>query len=105
EAEFFGHFDVVPQRFVSRRRIKAIRPETLIERPELEIWFVVQQQAGKPFVILAERNLAHAEVALDGIAAFFAAFHRHLQTIQMRGFRRPMPGILYRHGDSAPSAY
>src|SRR5437879_2040925 len=69
EAELFGHFDVVAQRLVGGRGVKAIRPEALIQRSELKIGLIIKAQSRESFVIFAEGNLPQTEVAfhlIDG---------------------------------------
>ena len=72
EAARFGHDDVITQGLIRRSGIKAIRPKALVERAELKIGLVVEQDARETLFVFAERNLAHAEIAIhlvEGAAA------------------------------------
>ena len=89
EAQLLGHLDVVAQGFVRGGGIDAVRPEALIERAELEVRLVVEHEAREALVVLAQRDLAHAEVALDLVNGAVTELQANLQVIQMGRFRRP----------------
>ena len=82
-----------------------IRPEPLVQRAELEIGLVVQHQAGEAFLVLAQGDLAHAEIALDLVHAAVAQLEADHQVVEVRVLRRPEPGVLDRHRNLPPGAH
>ena len=65
EAEFLQHFNVIAQRLVGRRGVKAVGPEALIERAKHEISFVVELDAEAVLVVARHRDFAHGEIRFD----------------------------------------
>ena len=67
EAELLGDFDVVAQGFIGRRGVKAIGPEALVERADLEQRFAVEQDPLPAFRIAGQPDLPQAKVAFDPV--------------------------------------
>ena len=86
-------FDVPAQCLVGRRGVDAVRPESLVQRADLEDELAVEHRAGDALLVLAQRDLAHAKVAAHRIDDLVAGLQRHAQIIQMRRVGRPELGI------------
>ena len=93
EAELLHGFDVPAQRLLGRRGVEAVRPESLVQRAGLEDELAVEQRAGNALPVLAQRDLAHAEVAGHRINGLAAGFQGHAEVIQMRRIGGPELGI------------
>src|SRR5207247_11148707 len=91
-AQLLGKLDVVLQRLVGRRGVKPVRPEALVERAVLEDELVVEEDAGDAFVVLAEGDLAHAEVGLRNVVLVTLTLKVDSQTLQEWLVWRPKLG-------------
>ena len=67
EAELFHLCDVEDHRLVAGRSIQPVGPVTLVQKPVVEIGFVIQFKAHHARVVLAHRKLAHSEIGNDDV--------------------------------------
>ena len=65
------------ERLVGRRRVEPVGPPALIQRADWKSGLVVEHQPRDARVVLAERDLAHAEVARHGVDRLAVAHERH----------------------------
>src|SRR5207244_8747339 len=65
ETELLGDFDVIAKRFIRRRGVEPIGPETLIERADLEDELAVEEHPRDALIVFADLDFSHAEVTLN----------------------------------------
>jgi len=92
-AQLARDLDVVAQRLVGGRGVDAVGPEPLVQRPELEQRPVVEHQARHPGLVLAQGDLAHAEVSGDLVDRPVALRKRDLEVVEEGRIRGPEPGV------------
>ncbi len=78
ETETLEHLQIVHHRFAIRRKIQAIRPESLIQSAYQEGKFTIEQRSFDA-IDVANRNTAECGVAADGIAV-----HGNSNVVQVR---------------------
>ena len=76
KSQFFHCYNVADHSVIRRRRIKPIRPITLIQHACMEIGLSIQKQAPHTGFILLYAELTHAKIALYAVFA-----HVHLAII------------------------
>jgi hypothetical protein len=101
ETEFLHGFDVGAEGFVGRCGVEAVGPPALVERTELEVRTIVQQDAGAAVFVLAERDLAHGEVAIDLVDRRARAREGNAQPVERGRFWRPEARTRNREGERA----
>src|SRR5690606_31186205 len=73
ETHFLGLDDVILERFITRRRMQAVCPPTLIQWTILRDKFVVEHDALHAICIFGHTYFPHGEVAVDVINRFALA--------------------------------
>ena len=105
ESHLLGLHDIKLKSIVGRRGIKSIWPPSLIKRSELEQDFIIER---KPLVliqgsILHHGNLTHCSIALDCVQNLSTPENTYLDTIEIRGIRRPCLHV--RNSNYSPSSF
>ena len=67
ETHLLGDLDVVSESVVSGGGVESVRPETLVEEPDLKEWFIVEKEARTALVVLPETDMTHGEVAVHTV--------------------------------------
>ena len=89
KAEALHLGDIKYHRFVVGWSQTAVAPIALIEQAALEIGLVIEHKARQTLLILADAELSHAEIALDGIDSFAVFLHGEYKVIESRALGAP----------------
>ena len=95
EAKSLHGLDVGLERVFGGRRVDAIRPEPLIQRPDFKDELVVEHHLLEA-ANLRQTDFSHPEVAADAILLGLAVHKRHVHIIEERAVGRPQASVFHR---------
>src|ERR1051325_8768268 len=103
ETKLLRNLNIVTKSLIGRSGVKAIRPESLVERTDHEIRFVVKENARNALLVFAQSDFAHTDIAGDLINRYRTFFQGDGEFVQKWLLRGPKFWVFDRKGDFASS--